>query len=306
MLLSSLVLHVLDYSFLTQVRMKVLLLIVFLTLETNASKIVKLPQSNEIIVELDQQTELNLPMTFCLRFKLDRQSMNKYRAIFHDINEIIHLDLDVSTQMGVLFIGKGSMIFSILENSLHPNQWNHVCMSISQHDYTLVANGYFWFKAEHSVDPNTTILANQIILGKAAEKIASSNEFIGALSELNIWKQSISLDELIKLTNSCQILTPKAHLIDWNEAQITGNVQDLDFCNFENQGIEQFVPFHLNLEYAGDICKTLGATLSMNNGDIFENLVEKYCSNILIPPIRKENGLWMNIESNQEVNMTGK
>ena len=109
MLLSSLVLHVLDYSFLTQVRMKVLLLIVFLTLETNASKIVKLPQSNEIIVELDQQTELNLPMTFCLRFKLDRQSMNKYRAIFHDINEIIHLDLDVSTQMGVLFIGEGSI-----------------------------------------------------------------------------------------------------------------------------------------------------------------------------------------------------
>ena len=58
---SSIVLNVLNSSFLAQVRMKALLFTIFLGLGANASKIVELPQSNDVIAKLDQQIELKLP-----------------------------------------------------------------------------------------------------------------------------------------------------------------------------------------------------------------------------------------------------
>ena len=170
-----------------------------LCLQINASQIIDITKtSNEVEIVLNNQVEFNLLWTFCLRFKLDRESMGDYRGFFHDIEEKVHLDLDVGTKMGVLFYGKGSMIFSIPDMVLHPNQWNHFCMSINDTSYLIITNGQVWFEADHTIE-NSTITIDKLVIGKAARKIASSNDLIGSISGMILLLTVQLLTDLVGL-----------------------------------------------------------------------------------------------------------
>ena len=119
-----------------------------------------------------------------------------------------------------------------------------------------------------------------------------------------MWKKPLSLETLVSITSSCQDPKPDPDLLDWTQVEIQGVTEEWDFCNSKTNGIEQLVPFHLNMDNALHVCQNLGSIMSFSNGSDFKNLTEKYCNNILILPIKKINGIWMNVETKQTINMT--
>ena len=59
-----------------------LTVVLLLVSVTKASPIVDTTKSNASEVVLANQIEINLQLTFCVKFKLDRESMTEYRGLF--------------------------------------------------------------------------------------------------------------------------------------------------------------------------------------------------------------------------------
>ena len=113
----------------------------------------------------------------------------------------------------------------------------------------------------------------ELLLGSAYpnQKVyAEYNDFKGEISELNIWGEALSTDDLMKITSTCDNTNPIPDILNWSEiskSMIGGKTEDSQvnqLCHNSNTTIPipKIMPIMQNQNDAIHLCKILQAQLA--------------------------------------------
>ena len=280
--------------------------IMYLVVICQGSKVVEINNTSQIVKVIPPNpVKLASELTICLRFELKRESMTEFKILFYDSTGNFVFDLNVATNLGFLWIEQKSLIFSIPEDSLQPNQWNHLCIALDKSQYFVVANGIEWFSTKYNFG-SWQLDFQYLIIGGAPERFSQydSIEYIGSISELNIWNEVKSLSELQDLSSNCQVPTPD--LFKWTEVEIQDETKETNFCG-ENGGIAQVVPKKLMLEDAIKVCRIMNAKIPFPMPQVMPQLPTDTCGNNIMATIKRNKaGSWYNAQDDQTIDMNGK
>lgn len=190
--------------------------------QSKAAKVVDLPQgfNQSIDIILENPIEIFIDLTLCIRFKLERESMSEYRTLF-ETKTSFFLEFDGFTDVGFFYLDEGiSLIFTLPQDVLHPNHWNHLCISINATNYKVVGNGNLWFEGSHGIHDVTQVV--QVFELGGDSPYNYETKFVGSISELNMWSTSLSLIEMKSITVSCGAPNVIPDLLEWTQFNIFG------------------------------------------------------------------------------------
>ena len=227
-------------------------------------------QDERTVLSLPEKVVVSLPLTFCLRFKLEDKISSKY--MFSDKDHQLALTLRFPLDAGLVALNGESFYFKIPKDSgIRPFYWHHICMDLNEETYWVVVDGQQWSNGTHKIKPFQSIFLNQIVMGSTYQLDGlREGNFKGKLSELNIWNRSLSLDDLIGITKSC--INPKLvpDILHWSNianSMLTGdnNHQSMikDLCS---QGTAEMwhklIPHFQDHDVAMKTCEVLKGQLA--------------------------------------------
>ena len=272
--------------------------------QCHSSKVVSVNHTNVTIV-LTPGKSLDFPageMTLCFRFKVSREAMTEQRLLIRDSNENFLMQGVFSNQAGGIFGAEKSSIFSIPNDAVRPNQWNHMCLSMNQSNYWVVSNNVLWYEAiTHVKIPNIT----SFWIGGKSKKLIWTRPFTGSFSEVNVWQKTLDVEVLKSITASCGKLQSDPELILWDKFQITpmSSLYEMDFCHV-NERLTRVIATRLPYP-ADEVCDKLGAKMPKYQDMYGIHSYPKACRQyIQIPLKRMKNGTWIDTNTNEDVTDT--
>ena len=176
--------------------------------------VINVPNEKDTFLSFDKSLEVSVPITVCIRFKLEGYSTN--RIIFRSKNNNFGLALGTKYDIGWIRWDKVAVPFKIIRNLLQPYIWYHLCFALDKKSYAVIVDGQQWYESsfENKISEKTTF--NQIRLGSAGEDTIYE-DFKGELTELNIWDKAMSKEEMIELTKTCEIANPAPDILNWSK-----------------------------------------------------------------------------------------
>ena len=146
--------------------------------------------------------------------------MTEYRTLF-ETKTLFFMEFDGFTDVGFLYLDEGiSLIFTFPQDVLHPNRWNHLCISINATNYKAVGNGNLWFEGNHGIQEVTQVVQVLELGGDSPWNLET--KFVGSISELNMWSTSLSLIEMKSITMSCGAPNVIPDLLEWSQFKVLG------------------------------------------------------------------------------------
>ena len=261
--------------------MKILCLIVFLVFAycwcEETVTVVDLNPSNSspekderALLSLNENVELSIPLTFCLRFNL--QDILSSRYMF-DNKDKLALVLRFTQHHGQVVLNGDDLFFMIPKDSgIRPFYWHHICVSLNEKTYWVVVDGQQWSNGTHKMKPFQNVSVNQLFMGSSMDQwAAAADDFIGELSELNIWSNSLSLDNLIFITNSCSYPKPVPDILQWlniTNSMLTGysnhqrTIKKLCSKGKTETSYHKLIPHFQDQDGALKTCKVLNGQLA--------------------------------------------
>ena len=228
--------------------------------------------------------------------------MTEYRTLFETASSFF-LEFDGFTDVGFFYLNEEiSLIFTFPQEVLHPNHWNHLCISINDTSYKVVGNGNLWFEAKHAIKEVTQSVQTLELGGDSPYNY--EYKFEGSISELNMWSTSLSLVDLQLITRSCGVPSISPTLLKWSQVAVLGTTLELDLCNDDDQKVTKLIPVQLDFQRANQLCEIMGAKLSYQ---IDSDNLENGCGELRVSPIvRNQEGTWIDFNSKDKVDMSKK
>ena len=217
--------------------MKILCLIIFLVntycwckenvivVDVNLSNS-PLEQDKVTKLSLTENVEVNIPLTFCLRFNL--QDRISSRFMFSIKGDKLNFYLNFPSDYGWVRQNGVYILFKIpKDNGIRPFYWHHICISLNEETYWVVVDGHKWSNGTHKIKPFQNISTNEFLMG-SSDRLDEKDggNFVGELSELNIWSNSLSLENLIDITKTCRHPEPDPDILQWlniTNSMLTGD-----------------------------------------------------------------------------------
>ena len=167
------------------------------------------------VLSLAENLELSIPLTFCLRFTLHDRISARY--MFTNKDDKLSLKLRFPTSLGKVQLNGESFYFKIPKDiGIRPFHWYHICVSLNEETYWVVVDGQQWSNGTHKIKPFQNISVAQFFMGSAYKYVENwENNFKGELSELNIWSNSLSMNDLIYITKHCSHPKPAPDVLQW-------------------------------------------------------------------------------------------
>ena len=219
---------------------------------------------------LDQGIEINNLLTFCLRFNIKLPLETNY--IISSTDDQLVLILRFSISLGIVVINRVSLVFKIpKDNAVKPFHWHHICVSSREDSYTIVLDGQQWYHANHKLGSHEKTTLIRLDLGSTNEYWVYEDgmNFLGLLSELNVWSKSLSISQMVKITTNCGNENPTPDLLKWSElpnSMIVGssyneNIENI--CPHRNATslIHKIMPDLHDQNNAMHVCKILKGEL---------------------------------------------
>ena len=227
--------------------------------------------SNEkTFLALGKGIEINNPLTFCLRFNIKDSLATNY--IFSSVEDKLGLILRFPESSGFVLINRAIIVFKIpKDNGVLPFHWHHICVSSNEDNYTIVLDGHKWYHANHAQESFENTTVTRLDLGSTNDYwiFEDGINLNGHLSELNIWRQSLSFNQMKKITKNCGKADPIPDLLNWSElpsSMISGSKY---IENIENICLDapvyKIMPGLYNQKNAIHVCKILNGELAFPN-----------------------------------------
>ena len=182
--------------------------------------VINVPNEKDTFLSFDKSLEVSVPITVCIRFKLEGYLTN--RVIFISKNANFGLSLETKYDVGWIKWDKVFVPFKIIRNLLQPYIWHHLCFALDKKSFAVIVDGQQWYESsfENKISEKTTF--NQIQLGSipyidfTSTAYEGNEDFKGELTELNIWDKALSKEEMIELTKTCEIANPAPDILNWS------------------------------------------------------------------------------------------
>ena len=260
--------------------MKILLLLLSMTVSFFWCKgyvmVVNLvPDQNEkISLTLPENVEVSISITFCLRFNLKDIISGRYMLSTN--NDKLGLTLRFTENLGKVLLNGEEFYFKIqkdtfLAKNIRPFYWHHICICLSDKTFWVVVDGKQWDNGAHGIKPFKNVTLNQIIMGSTTSADLQDDNFIGEMSELNIWGKTLTLSNLVNITKSCRYPQPMPDVLQWfniTNSMLSGEKNILkvikQLCSQENnENSYQKLMTHLkDQDGAIKTCKILSGQLA--------------------------------------------
>ena len=261
--------------------MKILRLIIFLVIaycwcektvtvvDLNPSKS-PLNQDKATELSLTENVEVNIPLTFCLRFNL--QDRISPRWMFSFKSDKLTLKLNFPDH-GWVRLNSVYQLFKIPKDSgIRPFYWHHICIRLNEETYLVVVDGHRWSNGTHKIKPIKSTSINQLFMGSSHRLDEKDwGNFVGELSELNIWSSSLSMENLIDITEKCGQPKPVPDILQWSNiknSMLTGdNNHQRTIKQLCSQGIAEtsyhkLMPHFQDQDGAMKTCEVLNGQLA--------------------------------------------
>ena len=231
-------------------------------------------ENKNTFLALNQGVEINNPMTFCLRFNIKDTLATNY--IFSSTDDKLALILRFSVSQGLVLINSVALYFEIPKDSaVLPFRWHHICLTSNEYYYDIVLDGQQWYHANHAQGSFEKKNLTRLDLGSTNEYWVYEDgmNFLGLLSELNVWSKSLSISQMVKITTNCGNEDPTPDLLKWSElpnSMIRGskyNEHIENICPHRNATtvIYKIMPYLHDQDNAIHVCKILKGELVSPN-----------------------------------------
>ena len=229
-----------------------------------------LEQDKRTILSLTKHVEINIPLTFCLRFNLQDRISERY--MFTSKDDKLALKLSIPFDYGKVQLNRETTYFKIPKDSgIRPFHWHHICICINEKTFLVVVDGKQWSNGTHKIKPFQSISLSQFFMG-SMYKLGSLREdnFKGELSELNIWSNSLSMNNLIDITKSCSHPKPVPDVLQWlniTKSMLTGDnhlrkIKQLCLQGISETTYHKLIPHLQDQNGAMKTCKILHGQLA--------------------------------------------
>ena len=112
-----------------------------------ATFVVKWPQNEVPILEVDKEISISKFISFCLRFQwqgiLKNAGKKKIICSAEENSGKLCLYLKLSLNEGFVSLNENDLIFEIPETKAHPFAWHHFCFSSDDHKYQVIFSRFF-------------------------------------------------------------------------------------------------------------------------------------------------------------------
>ena len=223
------------------------------------------------VLSLNENVEVNIPLTFCIRFNLQDRISARYMFTHRDDKLALMLRFQIG--LGKVRLNGETFFFKIPKDSgIRLFYWHHICVSLNEEKYLVAVDGSQWSIGAHKIKPFQNIFINQFVLGSIHELVDQNEDnFKGELSELNIWSSSLSMDNLIDFTKGCSHPKPVPNILQWStikKSMLTGdNNHQITMKQLCSQGkteatYHKLIPYEQDQGGAVKTCKVLNGQLA--------------------------------------------
>ena len=251
--------------------------------------------------------KISVVRSICVRF-LVTQTEKAQTILYTPDKDDLVLQFSFKSKYGFLRINRKWIIFRIHVPTI-PYVYKHLCISHNETNYSVVSDGILWYTFQLLPSDIPTIVKpvniTQIIFGPAGYSLINGGYFLGSVSELYIFSNSFTNDELISITKSCKRIGKGSKVFDWSKISPSEDIiipkddADIrivkrsveDICaTVKNKQID-LLPFEMNTQTATASCQSLGGTMFFptledkesldkdfnRNDSVLQKLVKKSC-----------------------------
>ena len=156
--------------------------------------------------------------TVCVRFLVARTG--GAITIFHTpTKDNLVMQLAFVEKYGFLRINGKWIIFNIPIPTI-PYVYQHLCLSQNGTHYSVVSDGVLWYtyklRAEDIGVITKVVEIERIAFGPLGYPFFGGKFFLGRVSELNIFSNSFTDQELIEITSDCKKINKGDKVFDWS------------------------------------------------------------------------------------------
>ena len=242
-------------------------------------------KDKKTMLSLTENLEINIPLTFCLRFNLQDiiSARCMFTGMFDNKDDKLALTLKFPQNLGNVKLNGKKFYFKIpKENGIRPFYWHHICISLNKESYWVVVNGQQWSNGTHKMKTSQNLYINKFFMGSKDKHFGLGvYNFKGELSELNIWSTTLSTNNLIDITKRCSHPKPAPDILQWltiTNTMITGDkshqqkIRQLCSQGKTKTSYHKLIPHFQNLDGAMKTCKVLhGQLVSPKTLDEFKS-----------------------------------
>ena len=253
--------------------MKTLFPLLFSLWYVYATTVINVPNEKDTFLSFDKNLEVGVPVTVCIRFKLEGYLTN--RVIFSSEGDKFRLSLRPKDDQGWIILNDVAIPFKIIKHQLQPYTWHHLCFTLDKKSYVVIVDGHQWYESSYASKIPEQTTFNQLQLGSMHYNLYTSGlyeDFKGDLTELNIWDKALSKKEMMELTKSCEIENSSPDILNWSEditKYLSGEVDTStivlnQLCSIENQTVERhrIIQVLLDQDDAIHTCNILSGKLA--------------------------------------------
>ena len=168
--------------------------------------------------------------SFCGKYRFD--FLKESLLMYMDGPESYIRFYDFEEKKGILKHNGISMFFSFQNQSMVPDNWQHVCMATTNDGIvTLVLNGEILFEALLEGDSSEKIESN-LWLGGSNISSWKNRRLEGAMTDIHLWSKSLKVDDLILITTNRKAsssMSSATVLFSWKSFAITTSCPCIEY-----------------------------------------------------------------------------
>ena len=285
-----------------------------------------IPSNSEGVVI--QVQDLSKSKSFCLRHYVQTV---RDQGIFTTSNGQLGFMIYPSQEFGFAEINQKLLIFPLPKRI--PYQYEHFCFTHNTTHYMVAGEGKLLGVSEFLKDEisfiNEPLTDNELIIGITSFKSGTARYFDGKISELHIFEEAFSIQELTKLSGKCERLSSSSmKIFDWSlleeseisypdEFEIQIEYDPIsNLCSTRKRSQLALLPFPMKVADGNAACKSLGAdVLIMTTKSHFKILdieatriketkelqdISKSCNTRIWFPVKKSNKLQEIVDLNNK------
>ena len=159
--------------------------------------------------------------TLCIRFLVARTG-GAATIFYTPLKDNLVMQITFDEKYGFLRMNGKWIIFHIPIPTI-PYVYQHLCLSHNGKNYSVVSDGVVWYSyklQEADIEEITKLVDIQnITFGPIGFPLFKGTYFLGRVSELNIFSNSFTDQELIAITSDCKAISKGDKVLDWSRVK---------------------------------------------------------------------------------------
>ena len=138
---------------------------------------------------------------------------------------------DFERKIGFFKYDGGSYLFDFKYQNLKPDEWHHICLSISRNQFIIVLNGQILLNEKVDI-VTKEILNPDLWLGgtNSTSKHYLDRRFVGLITDVHLWSQSLTIEDIVSITETNTISnTSFPDLFTWPTFEIKSNTTCIEY-----------------------------------------------------------------------------